>query len=868
MRYICRVPEEIVFHALVNGFPVQDIETEGIITIYFRNSEEGSPGYSVAGSDMTLYIGSTREGRDIAEFRIRDLGTYGAAAIQVNETAESDVGAIVDGLYLSIALVFKPARKLPRFDPTRDGEGHITNLTEYHDYDINYTGSYNDWMWPKANITDANGNAIKLADFTDEGQDYRTQTFSAHTSWSPNIGGTIAGWQWGIQGATIIAGGTDEESITVRINKTTPFQYIYLLIWDNNSFPHWIQIPFWVIDRNSPPEWSYNPESPMTSNFHILDDKKIRGSGRYQTIMFFGDDNEFDISKLPDRSILYIWDDTEDPCAAHYCIMYEEDPSFDIDGTTHTVKVKTLSMLMEDLQGTPFLLEDPGESSDFWHQMQYIDLGKFILYTIKEYTTIGELVNIYPPDAYERSIGEKTSEVDIWTQMAEVAPGYSCIVSAESSGSIFVLREYSLMSLDDRTLRIPVKTYTEEDLVGPNIFTRNRKLLPKYAWVQIKGSPFALPKPWVYGGIAPGLAFSQGKGSQEMPLQRLPTVNPQERMNELVGLWYGWKSNPIVGNSIHPISEVDEFEPAWERPILLTYTQSNVRGLQLLAEECIVIEMSIHYRNDLDEEAPAKDIVYTVDRATWHDKGVTVIFDENDLDGSIVPEVPDLVAAYSYVTDDLEVTFTDESEGTPLLWLWNFGDGFKSILQNPVHTFTQGTHRVKLTVRDIYGNISSIVHTITILAPYDVTYDTTDILVWLNNKPDQGEFILGTGFVSTSWITNTGFYVTGIILEGLLPEIPFGYTMVDITFHCIYERGRAYSAGSSGWTGAYFTDGFRKKIENMPESSSDYLVHAYVAAADLTSPLYMYINSRFTGYPPITPEGSVVIDWIRVRGVY
>ena len=36
----------------------------------------------------------------------------------------------------------------------------------------------------------------------------------------------------------------------------------------------------------------------------------------------------------------------------------------------------------------------------------------------------------------------------------------------------------------------------------------------------------------------------------------------------------------------------------------------------------------------------------------------------------------------------LTVQFTDTSDGTPTVWVWDFGDGFQSTDQNPIHTYT------------------------------------------------------------------------------------------------------------------------------------------------------------------------------------
>lgn len=49
----------------------------------------------------------------------------------------------------------------------------------------------------------------------------------------------------------------------------------------------------------------------------------------------------------------------------------------------------------------------------------------------------------------------------------------------------------------------------------------------------------------------------------------------------------------------------------------------------------------------------------------------------------------------------LEVHFTDQSTGSPVTWLWYFGDGDSATQQHPVHTYqANGTYTVKLTISD------------------------------------------------------------------------------------------------------------------------------------------------------------------------
>jgi len=48
--------------------------------------------------------------------------------------------------------------------------------------------------------------------------------------------------------------------------------------------------------------------------------------------------------------------------------------------------------------------------------------------------------------------------------------------------------------------------------------------------------------------------------------------------------------------------------------------------------------------------------------------------------------------------------FTDTSPSNPIKWLWDFGDGGKSILQNPYHSYTRaGLFDVTLTISNFEG---------------------------------------------------------------------------------------------------------------------------------------------------------------------
>jgi PGF-pre-PGF domain-containing protein len=94
-----------------------------------------------------------------------------------------------------------------------------------------------------------------------------------------------------------------------------------------------------------------------------------------------------------------------------------------------------------------------------------------------------------------------------------------------------------------------------------------------------------------------------------------------------------------------------------------------------------------------------------------------------DLKYAVQGPVPDSTfsAAPTSGTAPLNVTFTDESTGSPpsSQWMWLFGDGGTSTGQHPDHTFTApGTYSVTLTATNRFGSDTAVMEDyITVLAP-------------------------------------------------------------------------------------------------------------------------------------------------------
>ena len=63
------------------------------------------------------------------------------------------------------------------------------------------------------------------------------------------------------------------------------------------------------------------------------------------------------------------------------------------------------------------------------------------------------------------------------------------------------------------------------------------------------------------------------------------------------------------------------------------------------------------------------------------------------------------VAKFKFTITGKQVNFVDQSTGSPTDWLWNFGDGASSTLQNPAHVYAAaGTYNVMLTVTNAGGS--------------------------------------------------------------------------------------------------------------------------------------------------------------------
>lgn len=126
------------------------------------------------------------------------------------------------------------------------------------------------------------------------------------------------------------------------------------------------------------------------------------------------------------------------------------------------------------------------------------------------------------------------------------------------------------------------------------------------------------------------------------------------------------------------------------------------------------------------------------------------------------------VAEFSY-SGDPTVTFTDLSINEPTAWNWNFGDGFTSTEQDPVHTYAaDGVYNVCLTASNVIGsNIYCEFINITgnpEVPVADFTYSgdpTFDFIDASLNEPTSWHWDFGDGFTADVQNTSHTYAING-----------------------------------------------------------------------------------------------------------
>ncbi len=134
------------------------------------------------------------------------------------------------------------------------------------------------------------------------------------------------------------------------------------------------------------------------------------------------------------------------------------------------------------------------------------------------------------------------------------------------------------------------------------------------------------------------------------------------------------------------------------------------------------------------EQGPLRGIVFTKGSEPL---SMTPVDDANfkDLTLSFEPVIA-VTAAYTFVAEDLSVTFTNTSTGATS-YAWDFGDGNSSTEENPMHSYAEaGTYTVILTA-EAGSSIATHQESVTVSAPVGIG-DSYETLPQVYPNPTSG----------------------------------------------------------------------------------------------------------------------------------
>ncbi|WP_321506272.1 PKD domain-containing protein [uncultured Methanoregula sp.] len=184
------------------------------------------------------------------------------------------------------------------------------------------------------------------------------------------------------------------------------------------------------------------------------------------------------------------------------------------------------------------------------------------------------------------------------------------------------------------------------------------------------------------------------------------------------------------------------------------------------------------------------------------------------------------------------VQFNDTSSNMPTAWLWDFGDGSTSTVQNATHTFTTaGTYTVNLTVTNAGGSNSKTA-TITVTTAGSPYANSAWPKFQMNNNDTGQSPYAGPQSNAITWSYTTGGYIYGASVIGS-----------DGTIYVGSYDGKLYALNHDGTLKWNYTTGAR-------------IYGASAIASDGT----IYIGSYDKNLYAINPDGT--LKWSYTTGAY
>lgn len=604
-RYVSIAPRTIVYSAQVNGNPIKDADTNGIIELNYDNGS-GTLGDVKIG--YTIDIGTTPGASDVGQFRVRKAPT--SSKFYVNEVGEVEI-PVKDNHYISVVYERRIWQK--RVRRVEETVGPITTYTEYRDYDEEYNNQ-NVNIQPQANITEDGYRSAKHAGWHDVGQTYRTVNLDSSTSEAVAPGATVVSRLWDIDDGTLVGGSLSNQAITVRFPKSKLYRYISLTVTDSNGTTHTRYFDIWV----------HSVENPPLTIFSVSKDNRS-DKGREMTFSFFSNQNNVvDETVIPKGCRVCYWEEATFfglPAPNDYIRessgwAISQAIPYKLGGVSrYSLSIASVGYLLSKLKGYSQELIDPTSEEDdanavpdTWYEMTNISLNRTGHYLLRYYTNVLDLTNFYQTDVNDLIEGFHFDSSDVWSQLQKVyeRARYSA-AWCDADGNIWCRRLGFYLNNNERATRGVWFDLVKSDWSHDQGLDTSEDFLQKIGWLEAYGANYDIlldinnnrvdfSKQWY--AVAPGKAQGYGNAWDTAPFQHLGTSEAaKDILAELTGHHYARLNNRRNEIQLRLITNMDVFEPAWGIPVTVEWDGDTLRG-EKFTITCVVKSVSIQHQGD------------------------------------------------------------------------------------------------------------------------------------------------------------------------------------------------------------------------------------------------------------------------------
>ena len=656
-KRLVSIPRTAVFTCEIDTISTVDPASGAYHAIVF-DSGTAIGTYADIEEGMTIDVGSAAGLNDLGTLRVRRSNLIPVSFDETNDIIRfqeimSGEIALAPGVWFTVRDEFLIWPKMPRIEPIFvPGVSYPVLFLEWHDYQDFYL-QQNDLIVPVCNVTRGQTSRlpVRFAGNLDAGQIYRTVTLSGFQSFPVATGATIVGYQWDEKDGTIVVGSDTSHSITVQFPEG--FRYITLTIEDSNGEFSTRRIPIWAVGDTY----------PYITNFDITADE--RDAGRRMTFQLFGQPDDGDDSVISEQSLICYYEtgvnfngeDVPDQYIDQFLgWSTEENHILEKYSGTRSLEVLGPAGWLDLYDGFAQTITDNG-TTDTWYYMTNITMDRIIHYILRSYTTALPLINLYFSGITNESPGEQIPKATIWNQIETlIASNMFCQAKVDSGCSLWLRRIYSYLETSERSSVDKIATLDPSFLSNDSPINYVRNKIKRVGATKGGGSTWSASTVAQFASLAPGLAASYAPGKEEAPFQRLPLVDPQDTLNNLMGHHFYRLNSPRQDISFPLIGNFDVFEPAWGEPFIYDSSIPTVSGLIINSVEYWIKSVSVSHSSELG--SLSKSVTLNCEEVTIGLPGQTLEIPELEIPPDytipIVPTYPAPVVVPDNITTLLE----------------------------------------------------------------------------------------------------------------------------------------------------------------------------------------------------------------------